>query len=67
MTFSLTVHESDGFSSGVKLSTFTEDSAEGDYFKTMLPDIIMDVFTTQTNIYANNRLPNLIKTTYMTV
>jgi hypothetical protein len=49
MTFSLTVHEFDDFGSGVKLGTFTEDSDEGDYFKTM------NVFTTETNDCANER------------
>jgi hypothetical protein len=48
MTFIPTVHDIDASSSSVKPNIFTEDSIEGNYFKTVLP-VYVDVFATETN------------------
>jgi hypothetical protein len=56
MTFIPTVPEFNV--SGVKPAIFTEHSTEARYFKTMLPERILDVLTAETNKYTH---PNLIK------
>jgi hypothetical protein len=47
-TFILAVHDFDVSNSGVKPDIFTEDSAEMNYFKIMLPVHIMDVLVAET-------------------
>lgn len=54
------VHDFNASSSCVKPSIFSEDVTEMDCFKAMLPDHIVDVFTTETNRYEH-------QVTYLTV
>jgi hypothetical protein len=47
-TFILAVHDFDASNSGLKPDIFTEDSAEVNYFRIMLPVHIVDVFSAKT-------------------
>jgi hypothetical protein len=54
-TFIPAVQEFDVSSSGVKPGIFTEDSTEASYFKTMLPEHILDVLTAEANILHTSK------------
>jgi hypothetical protein len=56
MIFIRPVHKFDDSSSGVTAGIFTEDLTEVDYFKTILPDRIVNFFTTETIKYAHQAI-----------